>query len=325
MHARLWQGVLLLLLVISGCSTAPQSRLLLKQQPAGLPLKVELTSTPFFPQQAYQCGPAALATVLNAQQVKVIPGALVDRIYIPEREGSLQIEMISAARDHGMVVYPLAPRLDHLLTEIAAGYPVLLMQNLALDWYPRWHYAVAVGYDLDEGLVILRSGTMERRFTPLATFEQTWRRADYWAQILLPPGQLPVTARPLAYIQAVHALEQGGKPQLALSAFRSAVQQWPENKTTLMAWGNAEYGAGNLEQAENAFRQAVDHYPAAVDAWNNLAYVLSARQCGSAARQAIDCALLLAPDNVNIQDSARELSQIRDADGGDCLPVECPL
>ena len=317
--------MLFLLLVISGCATAPQSRLLLQQQPEGLPLKVELASTPFFPQQAYQCGPAALATVLNAQQVVVAPKALADRVYIPEREGSLQIEMISAARDYGMVVYPLAPRLDHLLKEIAAGNPVLLLQNLALDWYPNWHYSVAVGYDLKEGVIILRSGTMERRITRLATFEQTWQRGDHWARVLLPPGQFPVTAEPLAYIQAVHGLEQSRKQQLALVAYRSAAQQWSDNKTALMAWGNAEYGAGNTEQAEIAFRQVIKHHPHAANAWNNLAYVLSTRECGSAAQRAIDCALQLAPDDINIQGSARELSKISGNNKGGCRPVECPL
>lgn len=317
--------MVLLFLIISGCSTAPQTRLLLEQQQIEIPTAVELTNTPFFPQQAYQCGPAALATVLSTQGETVEPDMLVDEVYIPEREGSLQIEMTSTARSHGMVAYPLAPRLEAILSEIAAGNPVLIFQNLAFNWYPRWHYAVAVGYDLNEGVVILRSGTLRRRVTPLSTFERTWRRVGHWAQVVLPPGKIPATAEPLAYMQAVHALEQTGKIEQALIANRVAAKHWADDRTVLMAWGNAEYGAGYLEQAEHAFRQVIDHYPAAVDAWNNLAYVLAARKCGSIAREAINCALKLKPGDENIQGSARELKQHPFSNREGCMSVACPV
>jgi len=56
--------------------------------------------------------------------------------------------MIAAARRNGFVAIELAPNLSDLLAEIAAGNPVVVLQNLALDWYPAWHYAVAIGYDL---------------------------------------------------------------------------------------------------------------------------------------------------------------------------------
>ena len=42
---------------------------------------VELTQTPFFPQQSHQCGPAALATALGASGVDVTPDDLVPQTY----------------------------------------------------------------------------------------------------------------------------------------------------------------------------------------------------------------------------------------------------
>lgn len=44
-----------------------------------LPRYAELTNTPFFPQQQYQCGPAALATALSAANIQVRPEQLTDR------------------------------------------------------------------------------------------------------------------------------------------------------------------------------------------------------------------------------------------------------
>ena len=77
-NARFAAGVFILaaLAALSGCaSLMPQTKELAKGLPAGLPEKVELTGTPFFPQTEYQCGPAALATVLNAAGVKVTAGS----------------------------------------------------------------------------------------------------------------------------------------------------------------------------------------------------------------------------------------------------------
>ena len=88
-------------------------------QNSQLPRQHELTTTPFFPQELYQCGPAALATVLVHSGVATTPETLVDQVYIPEKEGSLQAEMLAAARRQGRVAYRLAPQLEDLLREVA--------------------------------------------------------------------------------------------------------------------------------------------------------------------------------------------------------------
>ena len=83
--------------------------------------------------------------------------------------------------------------LPSLLGELAAGHPVMVLQNLGLDWYPQWHFAVAVGYDLSTNELALRSGEERRQLVSLDTFNRTWTRADHWALVVLPPDQLPAT------------------------------------------------------------------------------------------------------------------------------------
>jgi len=51
----------------------PQTAELRRALPQGLPERTELREVPFFPQEEFQCGPAALATVLAASGVKVTP------------------------------------------------------------------------------------------------------------------------------------------------------------------------------------------------------------------------------------------------------------
>src|SRR5687767_5382909 len=99
------------LVLVAGCTTLiPQTVDLRTQWPAGVPQRVELNEVPFFPQKDYQCGPASLAMVLTHSGVPVLPEALVDQVWLPSRQGSLQLEMLATPRRHGRVGYRLAPR-----------------------------------------------------------------------------------------------------------------------------------------------------------------------------------------------------------------------
>ncbi|MDW8252235.1 MAG: PA2778 family cysteine peptidase, partial [Myxococcales bacterium] len=193
--------------LLAGCA-GPQARALLAQPPAALAERVELEEVPFHPQELYQCGPAALATVLAHSGAAVTPEALVPEVYLPARGGSLQAEMLAAARRHGRLAYPLAPQLADLLAEVAAGTPVLVLQNLALLPPARWHYAVVVGYDLAREEIVLRSGTTRRLALSLAAFERTWARAGRWAMVVVPAEKIPVTAVEERYLAAAVALER---------------------------------------------------------------------------------------------------------------------
>ncbi len=157
--ARLTAGFIFLSALLSGCSfIAPQTYALKEKRPADLPARVELTQVPFYPQDDYYCGPSALAMAVTAAGVKVEPEDLVDQVYLPGRKGSLQVEMLAAARRRGLIAYELAPKVEDLLRELAAGTPAIVLENYGpFRWFPIWHYSVVVGYDLDRLEVIRRS------------------------------------------------------------------------------------------------------------------------------------------------------------------------
>ena len=152
LKARFLAGFLFLAMALGGCAVIlPQSHALKEQRPSDLPVRAELTDVPFFAQEDYQCGPAALAMALNAAGVGVTPDALVNQVYIPARKGSLQVEMLASARRHGLLAYELAPELKDVLAEVAAGNAVIVLQNQGLwSFHPYWHYAVVIGYDLEK-------------------------------------------------------------------------------------------------------------------------------------------------------------------------------
>jgi hypothetical protein len=151
-----------------------------------VPRQVELAQVPFFPQADYQCGPAALATVLTFSGVPTSPASLVDEVWLPGRQGSLQVEMLAAPRRHGRVAQRLAPRFADLLREVAAGTPVLVLQDVGL-LAPQWHYAVVNGFDYGSGTIYLRSGLQARQEMSFTGFEHSWRKAGYWAFVVPRP------------------------------------------------------------------------------------------------------------------------------------------
>lgn len=277
------------LLLLAGCAT--QTRALLAAPRIG-PRQQELSSTPFHAQERYQCGPAALAMALGAAKFDVSPEALVDEVYLPGREGSLQIELLAAGRRHGALTTLIEPRLESLLMELDAGHPVLVLQNLSLPIAPKWHYAVVVGYDIDRGEVILRSGTTRRMTMPLSTFEHTWSRSGFWGMVALAPGQLPATTKLPELQAALIAYETVAPPQSAQLAYRTALQRWPNELALQLGVGNSAYAGGDRVAAAEAFRSAAAAHPDNGAPFNNLAVVLGElgqlEEARAAAQAAID-------------------------------------
>ncbi len=257
---------------------------------------IELTETPFFAQERYQCGPAALATILGASGVEVPPEELVAQVYIPERRGSLQVEMLAATRARGRMAYVIAGELEALLAELAAGRPVLVLQNLGLAVWPRWHYAVVVGFDSRRDEVILRSGLERREVLSRARFVASWQRAGAWGFVALRPGELPAVADEGAYLEAAAALESAGRIQAAKRAYATAVHKWPASPVAWLGLGNARYAEGDLRAAESAYRRLLEHAPDSAVGRNNLGQVLGERGCYAAALGQVQAGLdLLGP------------------------------
>jgi tetratricopeptide (TPR) repeat protein len=263
---------------------------------AGLPGSVELDAVPFFPQEDYQCGPAALATMLTQRGVDTGPEQLVKRVYLPQRKGSLQVEMVAAARAHDLLVYQLEPRLEAVLSEVAAGNPVLVLQNLAFDRWPQWHFAVVVGYDLTAQTLVLRSGTTRRWTGSFRQFERSWAKGNRWAVVTVAPDQLPRTAKETVWLKAASDLEQTGHDDTALKAYEKAAEHWSSGLSWFVL-ANARYAQGDKQAAERALRTSVQRDSSFAAGWFNLSQVLAERGCQAQSSAALACAAQLAPDD----------------------------
>ncbi len=251
----------------------------------------ELTSVPFFPQERYQCGPASLATLLAWNGEQVTPVQLKPLVYSPKKQGSLQASIVSAARRKGFLAYEIRPNPVDAFREVSGGNPVLIMQNLGLSWFPKWHFSVLVGYDIEEDIVILRSGTERRQILSLRTFLNTWGRSQNWGIIVLSPGEFPVAADSMKYLKSVSGLEHAGKLDEAFYSYKKAATRWPQNLIPVIGMANIHLKRGELEEAKYILEDQLNNYPRSPILLNNYANVLASlglkKEALRAAREAM--------------------------------------
>lgn len=291
--------------VLAGCQTRPPP------VPENAPAEQRVDVT-FYPQDAYQCGPAALAMALDFAGQKVKPKALVDEVWLPGRQGSLLLELRAAARARERLVYPVdSPQA--LFQQLDAGYPVLVMQNLAFSFWPRWHFAVVTGYTDNGERMILHTGTTESDRQHWNRFIRTWARAEYRGLVIPPPGRLPGKADPVKLVGALEDLRNTAGTKAAVPYWQTAMERWPEQYLIQFGWGNLQWNRNQPGEAIRAFRKAVAIDPEAASAWNNLAESWRQSGCPARAQKAIQKALALEPDRSAFRDTRERIDDMTES------------
>jgi tetratricopeptide (TPR) repeat protein len=266
-----------------------------------------LLNVPFYAQDDFHCGPAALAGLLQYFGEDYSPATIANWVYVPERRGSFQLEMVAAIRRAGFIAYPLDGEIKNILAEVNAGNPVLVLQNLGLSWWPQWHYATVVGYDINRQKMVLNSGSIKNYKVSAGTFARTWMRAGSWAIVAMPPDRIPVTSTPIRFLNAATDFESLAQPTVAQSAYAAALKRWPNNTVALMGLGNTYYAVEDFARSVDSFLTLVEHDPDNAMAWNNLAYAYRELGCPDKARSSIATAQALMPDDLEIAASYAEI------------------
>ncbi|CUA98496.1 PA2778 family cysteine peptidase [Thiomonas bhubaneswarensis] len=321
-----WRGASRLAMVLSlglgGCAALPpgvfstsppqfqNGRLL--NAPHDLPARAHVADVPFFPDDSHYCGPASLASVLVFSGVQTSPQQLLPQVFTPGLEGSLQFDLLGASRRAGRVAVVLPPQLGLLFAQVAAGFPVVVLQKVGLG--PRdWHYAVLVGYDLQGDRVTLRSSTASDLQLSIEQFDRSWAAGGRWAFVALVPGKFPPDVSEREYLHAVAPLE-GVAPESAHAAYTAALKQWPQSWIAMMGLGNLAYARKDYARAAIHFAQAARIQPDNGDPMNNLAQALLAAGDWKAAQGAIDVALRLGKPHPEIyRSTAVEIAKARAA------------
>lgn len=263
--------------LLAGCATRANQTDKLLQGNKTLPSSYRIEDVPFIKQKTNHCGPASLAMILDYHQRKVSLDELTSQMYTPLKEGTFQTDLITTARRQGMMVLPVSD-VRSLLTEISQGNPVLVFQNLGLEKFPKWHFAVAFGYDLENAHILLHSGPKKHLSIDLRVFEHSWELAEFWGIVVLKPGQLSATADELAHVSSAASLERLGKYHEAEKSYLSIIQKWPTSLSAHMGLGNIHYAQNKYNEAVIYLTAATIKHPTSAMAWHNLALAQGAAQ-----------------------------------------------
>lgn len=207
-HTVLGVGVVALL---AGCADHPAPRI------GVLPDRVELTAVPFYRGDDDQGAPTALAALLRDRGVNVTPGLVAPYLKLPASAPVLDRSLEEAARQYGLVVYPVDGQFPALLTQVAAGNPVLLRYRTGTLWGSD-QYALLVGYDRFRSHVLLRSGNQRRQLMSFSGFVSAWQAGGNWAVLAQAPGRLPAEVDPARWREAAARLGAAGQEQAAAKA-----------------------------------------------------------------------------------------------------------
>jgi len=307
-NARFIAGIFLFLISLSAC-VAPQSKQLQLERPHDLPTKAYIKNVPFYQQQQFHCGPSSLAMAMNFYGKKLTPKELAKDVFTPGRKGSFQAEMKAAVRKRGMIAYELTPELVYLLAEVSVGHPVIILQNKAIKYYPIWHYALVIGYDLNKKQIYLHSGLNKNYAVSMSVFEFTWKHSKLWAMAVLPTDTLPNDRNLINALQAAVDLEEVGQVEAANQTYQTITKRWPDSLVAVMGTANTHLTLGNPGNATKFYLRARELEPQRADIYNNLAYSLQAQSCYQSSLSSINCAISLDSSNAEFLDSKREITQ----------------
>ena len=145
-----------------------------------------ISNVPFFTQSKYQCGPAALASVLNYYGCRVTPDEIAEAIYRKRLKGTLSIDLTLFARRMGFNARAFKGSISDLKGHISKDRPLIVFQDLGYSLLPIRHFSAVVGYDDVKGILVLHSGKRKNKVISYEKFLRSWAEMDYWTLLILP-------------------------------------------------------------------------------------------------------------------------------------------
>jgi predicted double-glycine peptidase len=152
--------------------------------------RLTVVEVPFFPQETFQCGPAALATVINYWYGKtgaaksLTHDTIAREIYSPSARGVLGIDLELYARKQGFQARQIAGTIDELKTSLDKSIPPIILVDYGFSRYQRNHFMVVKGYS--DSALLVNSGRKESERVGNEDLLKVWKKTGYWMLLVKP-------------------------------------------------------------------------------------------------------------------------------------------
>lgn len=147
-----------------------------------------IKGVPFFPQNEYMCGPAALASVMGYWGEKAGMKDVAKEVYEEKLKGTLPLDLFLYAKEKGFDAVYYKGSLADLKEKIDAGTPLILFLNLGYEIYPVGHYIVVVGYSERSMAVMAHSATTEEDVFTYDDLLASWSKTGFSTLLVRPRG-----------------------------------------------------------------------------------------------------------------------------------------
>jgi ABC-type bacteriocin/lantibiotic exporter with double-glycine peptidase domain len=164
-----------MLFIFVGCTTNPQGIVPSHLAPI---TSGKIENVHFYPQLAYQCGPASLAGVLNFHGIEVMPDQIAVEIFRPDIGATVTMDMVLYARKKGVSAKWYSGSGNDIRRAIDAGVPLIIMVDFGVANISKYHYMVVIGYDPDG--IIANTGKEHEKRIRWKKFLPRWDRANRW-------------------------------------------------------------------------------------------------------------------------------------------------
>lgn len=232
-----------------------------------------LESAPAIAQRAYQCGPAALASVMRHWGRPVDADAIGRALQQPGTRGVLNFTLAQYARAQGFWTEIRTATLEDVRSWVRRGVPPIVMLQVGPVWLPLYHFVVVTGFNDPEQIVYANVGESEPRAIRYPAFLTRWKRAGYWTVILAPPERVDWTLRGDQAADLALLAEHSGQFDTAIRWYQAALQEDPTSAPIRFNLANSYLQTRQWDQAKVLYRALVAERPGWGPYSNNLAWL----------------------------------------------------
>ena len=149
-----------------------------------------ILDVPFYPQEEFQCGPAALASVMNYWGDSLLPGEIAEDVFSKNARGTLNLDLVLYARARSFEATHGEMTPEGIRGSIDRGAPVIALVDSGFWLVKKGHYVVVVGYSNSDsgGVLVVHDGLKKNRRIALKDFLRQWGRSGHWGLILIKKG-----------------------------------------------------------------------------------------------------------------------------------------